>query len=184
MQPGLHKRHGLQGPIDDAFLDSFIFVSPTGSPLAPAVGKWAATEEARAIEEWRREFRGEAQVRRDMAVSDAEIAASNLILWGDPSSNRILARITDRLPIQWTAAGISSRNRHYSADTHAPILIYPNPLNPNRYVVLNSGFTFREAEYFSNSRQTPSCRITRWSISPPRPKPVSGQDPGQNHGLG
>ena len=27
---------------------------------------------------------------------------------------------------------------------HVPILIYPNPLNPQRYVVLNSGFTFRE----------------------------------------
>ena len=61
---GLHKRHGLQGPIDDAFLDSFVFVSPTGTPLAPAVGKWVEGEEARAIKEWRREFRGEAQVRK------------------------------------------------------------------------------------------------------------------------
>jgi hypothetical protein len=34
-QAGLHKRHGLQGPIDDAFLDSFLFVSPTGSPMVP-----------------------------------------------------------------------------------------------------------------------------------------------------
>ena len=25
LQAGLHKRHGLQGPIDDAFLDSFLF---------------------------------------------------------------------------------------------------------------------------------------------------------------
>jgi hypothetical protein len=99
-QAGLHKRHGLQDPIDDAFLDSFVFVSPTGSPVAPAVGKWTESEEARAIKEWRREFRGEAQVRRDVDVSDAEIAASNLILWGDPSSNKILARIADKLPIQ------------------------------------------------------------------------------------
>jgi poly(3-hydroxybutyrate) depolymerase len=155
LQAGLHKRHGLQGPIDDAFLDSFLFVSPTGSPVAPAVGKWTASEEARAIKEWRREFRGEAQVRRDVDVSDAEIAASNLILWGDPSSNRILARIAGRLPIEWSAAGIAVGKDRYSADTHAPILIYPNPLNPNRYVVLNSGFTFREADYLSNARQTP-----------------------------
>ena len=34
-------------------------------------------------------------------------------------------------------------------------MIYPNPLNPKRYVVLNSGFTFREADYLSNARQTP-----------------------------
>ena len=102
---GLHKRHGLQGPIDDAFLDSFVFVSPTGTPLAPAVAKWVAGEEARAIKEWRREFRGEAQVRDDSEVSDAEIAASNLVLWGDPRSNRILARIADKLPVKWTASG-------------------------------------------------------------------------------
>ena len=155
LQAGLHKRHALQGPIDDAFLDSFLFVSPTGSPVAPAVGKWTESEEARAIKEWRREFRGEAPVRRDVDVSDAEIAASNLILWGDPSSNKILARIADKLPIQWTASGIAVGKDRYSADTHAPILIYPNPLNPNRYVVLNSGFTFREADYLSNARQTP-----------------------------
>ena len=39
--------------------------------------------------------------------------------------------------------------------THVPILIYPNPLNPKKYVVLNSGFTFREFDYLNNARQTP-----------------------------
>ena len=34
-------------------------------------------------------------------------------------------------------------------------MIYPNPLYPNRYVVLNSGFTFREFDYLNNARQTP-----------------------------
>ena len=152
---GLQKRHGLQGPIDDAFLDSFVFVSPSGAPLALAVGKWVESEEARAIKEWRREFRGEAQVRRDSDVSDNDIASSNLVLWGDPSSNRILARIADKLPVKWTAEGIVVGKDRFSPDTHAAILIYPNPLNPNKYVVLNSGFTFREADYLSNARQTP-----------------------------
>ena len=36
-----------------------------------------------------------------------------------------------------------------------PVLIYPNPLNPKRYVVLNSGFTFREYDYLNNARQVP-----------------------------
>src|SRR5262249_51978202 len=83
--PGLHKRHGLQGPIDDAFLDGFLFVSPTGTPIAPAVGKWVAAEEQRAIREWRRQFRGDAPVRDDKDVTEADIAANNLILWGDPA---------------------------------------------------------------------------------------------------
>ena len=141
--PGLHKLHGLQGPIDDAFLTSFLFISPTGTPLSPVVAKWTTSEEQRAIREWRRQFRGDAPVRDDKDVTDADIAANNLILWGDPSSNSILTRIADRLPLKWPAA------------PQALILIYPNPLNPKKYVVLNSGFTFREPDYLSNARQTP-----------------------------
>ncbi len=29
-EAGLRKRHNLQGPIDDAFMDSFVFVRPSG----------------------------------------------------------------------------------------------------------------------------------------------------------
>ena len=149
--PGLHKIHGLQGPIDDAFLDSFVFVSPTGKPQAPALAPWVAAEEKRAIAEWHRQFRGDAQVRDDRDITDADIAASNLILWGDPGSNRILARIAGKLPKQWPKEA-----------SQALILIYPNPLNPKKYVVLNSGFTFREADYTSNARQTP--KLPDWAI--------------------
>jgi hypothetical protein len=34
-------------------------------------------------------------------------------------------------------------------------MIYPNPLNPKRYVVVNSGFTYREFAYLNNARQVP-----------------------------
>ena len=59
------------------------------------------------------------------------------------------------LPVKWTAEGIVAGANRYAADTHAPILIYPNPLNPKKYVVINSGFTFREFDYLNNARQTP-----------------------------
>lgn len=152
---GLHKVHNLQGPIDDAFLDSFIFVTPTGTPLVAEAAKWVTSEQQRAITEWRRHFRGEAQVREDVKLTDAEIAASNLVLWGDPRSNKVLARIADKLPVRWTAEGVVVGKDRYPAATHVPILIYPNPLNPKKYVVLNSGFTFREFDYLNNARQTP-----------------------------
>jgi hypothetical protein len=151
----LRKRHGLQGPVDDAFLDSFIFVRPTGTPMAPGVAGWVSAEQAHAIKEWRRQFRGEAQVRDDTQIGDAEIAASNLVLWGDPGSNQVLARIAGKLPVQWTKDSVTLGGKQWPAATHAPILIYPNPLNPKKYVVLNSGFTFREYDYLNNARQVP-----------------------------
>jgi len=152
---GLHKVHGLQGPVDDAFMDSFVFVTPTGTPVAPGVAKWVADEQKHAIKEWRRHFRGEAQVRADKEISDADIANSNLVLWGDPGSNAVLAKIADKLPVKWNADGVTIGTEKFAADKHAPIMIYPNPLNPKKYVVLNSGFTFREYDYLNNARQIP-----------------------------
>lgn len=170
-EPGLHKIPGLQGPIDHAFMDSFVIVKPSGQPLHAATAAWAASEQTRAIAEWRKQFRGAPQVRTDNDITDADIASSNLILWGDPGSNKILARIAAQLPVKWTADGIELGNRKYPAN-HAPILIYPNPLNPARYVVINSGFTFREYDYLNNARQTP--KLPDWAIvdtsTPPGPR--------------
>ena len=158
----LRKRYGLQGPIDDAFMDSFIMVSPTGKPMNPRTGDWVKVEMAHAIEHWRRQFRGEARVKDDTAITDSDIASSNLVLWGDPSSNSILKKIVDRLPIHWDDPEIRLGTKGYPASTHMAVMIYPNPLNPKRYVVLNSGFTFREYDYLNNARQTP--KLPDWAV--------------------
>ncbi|MBM3740552.1 MAG: hypothetical protein FJW39_32790 [Acidobacteria bacterium] len=159
---GLAKKHGLQGPVDDAFMDRFIIVRPTGSPAAPGAAAWVKEEMERAVREWRRHFRGEAIVRNDTEVTDADIASSNLVLWGDPGSNRMLAKIGDRLPVRWTNGSVAVGTKKYDAARHAPVMIYPNPLNPARYVVVNSGFTFREYDYLNNARQV--SKLPDWAV--------------------
>jgi hypothetical protein len=42
------------------------------------------------------------------------------------------------------------------------VLVFPNPLNPQRYVVINSGFTFREFDYLNNARQSP--KLPDWAV--------------------
>jgi hypothetical protein len=159
---GLRKRHGLQGPIDDALMDSFIFVRPTGQAAHPAVGQWATAELDRAVEHWRRHFRGQARVKDDTAITDEDIATANLILWGDTASNALLKRVADRLPIRWDAQQITVGSQQYPADQHALIAVYPNPLNPDRYVVLNSSFTFRDFAYLNNARQV--AKLPDWAV--------------------
>jgi dienelactone hydrolase len=158
----LRKRHDLQGPIDDAFMDAFVFVRPTGKSANVAFGTWVEKEQAHAIEHWRRHFRGEARVKDDLAIDESDIATANLVLWGDPASNAVLRRIADKLPIAWSDDRIRVGDREFSAIDHAAILIYPNPLNPARYVVLNSGFTFREYDYLNNARQVP--KLPDWAV--------------------
>jgi dienelactone hydrolase len=151
----LRKRPGLQGPIDDAFMDRFIVVRPTGQPMNAATGKWVEAELNHAVLQWHNIFRGEAVVKSDTEVSDADVAESNLVLWGDPSSNKVLARIIGKLPVGWDTANITLGAQKFDAASHVPVLIYPNPLNAKKYIVLNSGFTFREDTNGTNSRQVP-----------------------------
>lgn len=168
---GLRKRHGLQGPIDDAFMDSFVFVRPTGKSSHPLFEEWCRSELEHAIEHWRRHFRGDARVIDDTAVTDEEIATANLVLWGDPESNAVLKRIADRLPITWDAEAIKAGEQAFPSDEHALILVSPNPLNPSRYVVLNSSFTFREYAYLNNARQVPM--LPDWAVIDLETKPDS-----------
>ncbi len=158
----LAKRHGLQGPIDDAFFDSFLMVRPSGKPASAAIGVWAAAEMEHATSQWQKIFRGTARQKDDRAVTDDDIAKHNLVLWGDPSSNAVLAKIADKLPIRWTGDKITVGAQSFPAATHVPVMIYPNPLNPKRYVVLNSSFTFREADHVTNARQIP--RLPDWAV--------------------
>lgn len=151
----LRKRHGLQGPIDDAFMDSFFMVRPTGKPMNDQIGAWTKSAMSDAVREWRLQFRGDAPVKDDTAITDADIANSNLIIWGDPRSNRLFARIAAKLPLHWDRSKFTVAGTTYSFQDHVPILIYPNPLNSKHYVVLNSGFTFADEAPTSNALQIP-----------------------------
>jgi len=101
-------------------------------------------------------------VKNDSDITDDDISSRTLVLWGDPGSNTLLARIASQLPIRWDAQGVRTPEANYPADRYVPVLIYPNPLNPNRYVVVNSGFTFREYDYLNNARQVP--KLPDWAI--------------------
>ena len=100
----LAKLPGLQGPIDDAFMDRFIMVRPTGKPMNLAVGKWVRREMNHAITEWHRQFRGKAILMDDEEVFHCDVTEANLILWGDPKSNSFIAKI--RMTIDMKMRGI------------------------------------------------------------------------------
>lgn len=135
----LAKKPKLAGPIDDAFNDRFLVVPPEGIGFHPdtQTAASAALDEARAT--WARFFRGSLREKAGREITSTDLADSHLILFGDPKSNPIIARILPQLPIQWTSEKLTVAGHTYTAAQHLPLLIFPNPLNPARYVVLNSG---------------------------------------------
>ncbi|HET6249870.1 MAG TPA: alpha/beta hydrolase-fold protein [Tepidisphaeraceae bacterium] len=158
----LRKRHGLQGPIDDAFMEGFLVVTPSGSASSPAVQKWVDFELAHFQSRWREVFRGELRMKKDTEVTPDDIAKYHLVLWGDAKSNRLIAQTLGKLPLVWTDKELSVGGKKFDVAKDVPLMIYPNPLNPAKYVVLNSGPTFREASDHTNSLQNP--KLPDWAV--------------------
>ena len=158
----LVKKHDLQGPIDDAFMNSFVMVEPSAAGWHRHLDEWVKNELADGLFQWRRQFRGNARVKSVADVNAADIENSNLVLWGDPQSNPLIERLLPFLPIDWTPKSLTMAGQKHEASKSAPALIYPNPLNPKKYLVLNSGFSFAHFGAMSNSRQTP--KLPDWAV--------------------
>lgn len=173
---GARKRPGLQGPIDDAFMDKFMVVRPTGSPMNEKTGAWVEAELIHTVEQWRRQFRGELKVVNDTDVTQAEMDSANLILFGDPHSNQVLKKFYDVLPVTWRNGNINAGTESFPASHHMLVSIGPNPLSPGHYAVLNSGFTFREYDQLNNARQVP--KLPDWAVID-IDEPVTSRAPGK-----
>ncbi len=144
---GLHKVHGLQGPIDDAFLDPFLLVRPTGTPWNEGVNQQALRSLARFDRLYARFLRAHPRTVDDKDVTAADFATYNVVLFGDPGSNKWIAKAIGKLPVKWTRKTVTMAGQNVSASEHFPALAYPSPLNPARYIVINSGLTIEDREY-------------------------------------
>ena len=160
------KRPGLQGPIDDAFMTAFLCVRGTGRPWNEAVDAWSRACLDRFGYEWARYLGGDLPMKTDVEVTAEDLRTKNLILFGDPGSNRWIRDVLSGLPLGWSPTALTLGGATYPAESHVPRLICPNPLPgaENRYVVINSGHTFGERDFTApNYMLFP--RLGDWAVS-------------------
>jgi predicted esterase len=156
------KHARLQGPIDDAFLDPFLVVTPSGRSSNAAEQEWIDFELNHFLTRWKALMRGEPRVKKDRDVTGSDLQDYHVIVWGTPESNSLLAEIEAKLPVKFDQARIRFGTQSYDRGKHLPAFIYPNPFQPANYLVLNSGLTFREAHDKTNSQQNP--KLPDWAI--------------------
>ncbi len=167
------KSPRLQGPIDDAFRDEFLVIPPSGPGWHPTTDNYAVKSLARFEAEWDKFLRGTVRKKAADAIGEKDMEAGNLVLFGDPASNPLIARVVGKLPIKWTRDELVVNGVRYDPKTHLPVLIYPNPLNPRRYVVINSGHTFHAAD-FKGTNALLYPRLGDWAVLRPTP---TGKEP-------
>jgi hypothetical protein len=150
---GVRKRPGLQGPIDDAFMDAFVVVGPKGAGLNAQTTEWASKALQGASTSWRRTLRG------DFPIEEKADPKKNLVLFGDPKSNPLVGDALKAAGFRWDESGLHVAGKTWPADRYVPVFIYPLG---ERYVVVNSGFTWAENAGLSNSRHVPL--LPDWAV--------------------
>lgn len=136
------KQRGLTGPVEEVFDTPFVVVVGTAGAAADTqrlqtqVEKWA--------DDWDRFADGRPPVLLDTQVTEETIQRRSLVLFGTPQSNRVLGRLHDRLPITIGDHRFTVAGRTYEGPDLGLVLCYPNPLNPQRYVLIYSGEAYGE----------------------------------------
>src|SRR5262249_22343515 len=138
---GLRKKHGLQGPIDDVFLEPFLVVRPTGTAWNEAANRQAIHALERFDRQYTLAYRGKIRVKDDRDVTESDFDKYHVVLFGDPGSNRWIAKLNGKLPLSWTKQTVALGSHSFSAAEALPVMVYPSPMNPSHYVVLNTGIT-------------------------------------------
>ncbi|MDX1947329.1 MAG: alpha/beta hydrolase [Pirellulaceae bacterium] len=192
-QPGRHPRTDLRksaerhGPIDDAFTEWFVVVTPSGKSQNPKFQQWMEFELAHLRQRWRALMRGDLPEVRDVDFDSTRYTSGpvyfgpHLILWGDPQSNRVWRELNEQLPIKHTDGKWTFGGKQFDGNQFVPAAIYPYPGSSRSYVVLNSGLTFREGHDRTNSLQNP--KLPDWAIID-LSQPPDGLAPGKIHDAG
>ncbi len=161
----IEKDSRCPGPIDDAFSRIFKVVRPSTEGFSTAGDKFADASVTQFSALWDRYFRGKLP---SMKANEYDTTDATVVLFGDPQSNPLIAKLLPKLPITWTKEKLVVNGVEYDSKTHLPVLIYPNPTNPSHYIVINSGHTFKEADLRgTNALLYP--RLGDWAIIKPAP---------------
>jgi len=143
----LHKTVRLPGTIADFTVTPFAVVIGTvsGDPEMAAMCRAKASEFVEGWQVWQKQ---QPRVFADTAIGDAEMAKYSLLLVGGPEANKATARLAARLPVQISADRISIDGKGFPVKDAALQMIYPNPLNAERYVWIAAG-TSADGMYFN-----------------------------------
>jgi hypothetical protein len=94
---------------------------------------------------WKYKYHGIFKIKNETELNDNDIRNNHLILLGNQKTNAFIDKIINKLPVTIKENQIAFRNHKYQGNINFQF-IYPNTLNPKKYIVLigsNNMGTFR-----------------------------------------
>jgi len=137
---GLIKKHGLSGLVLDVFMENPVLMV-YGTLESKDAKRGGQIVDNAVLQMFGACDGGDTlhtmfERKADSAVTKEDIAGKNLVLFGTPGQNAVLRSIADKLPVRWLEDGVEIAGKAHRGDRVGIVLVYPNPLNPDRYVLL------------------------------------------------
>jgi dienelactone hydrolase len=144
----LHKNERLPGSAADFMVTPFAVVIGTVSKDPEMVA--LCRQKAKAfVDAWRDWQKQEPRVFEDTKLQDADAARYSLLLIGGPDANGVTARLAGSLPLRVAPDRVTIDGRGFPVQDAAVQMVYPNPLNAERYVWVVAS-TSIDGLYFSD----------------------------------
>lgn len=129
----VHKTLELYGPAKQVLMRPWTIVYGTQNPELVEILRHTATQEALR---WFLIGNGTTEILPDTASIPLH---RNLVLLGGPAENRLTDKIARQLPLTIQRGKLHSSLPGLEGESLAVILTYPNPLNPERLVLVRMG---------------------------------------------
>lgn len=88
--------------------------------------------------------------KADSEISESDLQRFNLVVYGGPGINRFTARIAGDLPVKFGTGRFTIGSTVYDQPSHCVALLHPNPLNPDKYVLV---YAFNDAAVFAANKR-------------------------------
>ena len=148
---GTEKGPRIAGPAADIFTTPFAIV--TGTSASDPEMKQMCAQKAEALAAgWKNWQRVPARVFKDSELTDADAARYSLVLIGGADANLVTRKLASGIPLEISADHVKVGPRSFSAADARVQLIYPNPLNKQRYVMVIAA-TSAAGMYFVNANE-------------------------------
>src|SRR5690606_29774543 len=139
-----YKSRQIEGPFAHVFHKAFIVVKGTSGTQEEALKIDETIERLNA--DWRYRYYTDFRVKPDTALTDEDLANFNVILVGLPSANQLIEKFIQNFPLTVKKDAISIGNKTQQGKHLGFYLIYPNPINVDRYIAI---LGFNNPDYFA-----------------------------------
>jgi len=144
----LHKRVGLYGPIKRAYFEPFMLIyGTTDDSITTEKNLHRARLQSYT---WWLRANGFVKVLPDTEITNQIIKNYNLILFGNPKTNEIIKRINNQLPIYISGEDVYLGKEKLQGKDLCLLEIYPNPLNPEKFILLYAPASGRAEDYLGS----------------------------------